>query len=57
MNISQFGDLSPGCSADNLISTSEDYPGAARLKVKTVEEIREDEEAKRMAGKADKGNK
>lgn len=40
----------------NLIPTDEDYQGAARLKVKSVEEMKEDEEAKKMAAEADKGD-
>lgn len=40
----------------DLIPTDDDYQGAARLKIKSVEEIREDEEAKRMAAETDKGD-
>ncbi|HEY5560450.1 MAG TPA: alpha-glucosidase/alpha-galactosidase [Clostridiaceae bacterium] len=43
-------------SSDNLIPTKE-YRGAARLKIKTIDEMQQDkEEAKKNASQADKGN-
>ncbi len=44
-------------SGDNLIPTDDNYKGAARLKTKTVEEMKKDREnASKNAKNADKGN-
>ena len=57
----QYGDVIAGAKErladpDNLLPTNAGYEGAARLKVKTVEELAVDKEsARENSAKADKG--